>query len=142
MRVWLALLLLAPHSASSHARVLAYGDSLTAGFYNGGRLFHPYAQRLSELLGGCTVDWLGLSGWTTAEMRATLSGEEAAAAQAASHTPLHVMDGFGRSWLTLAEALEKKPPYTHVVILGGTNDLSTALLAACVRGERVPVSRD
>ena len=126
-----ALLLISQlHFAAPHARVLAYGDSLTAGFYKGGRQFHPYAPRLSELLGGCTVDWLGLSGWTTAEMRATLSGEEAAAAAAASHTPLHVSDGFGRAWLTLAEALEKKPPYTHVVILGGTNDLATALLAA------------
>ena len=30
-------------------RVLCYGDSLTAGFHDGGRSFHPYAQRLSEL---------------------------------------------------------------------------------------------
>jgi len=67
-------------------------------------------------------------------MRATLSAEEAAAAAAeAASVARHggrPMDGFGRSWLTLPEALAKRPGYTHVVILGGTNDLATALLAS------------
>ena len=36
-------------------RVLAYGDSLTAGYHDGGYGFYPYACRLSRLLGGATV---------------------------------------------------------------------------------------
>jgi len=32
----------------AHVRVLAYGDSLTAGFWDGGRQFHPYSMKLSE----------------------------------------------------------------------------------------------
>jgi hypothetical protein len=36
-------------------RVLAYGDSLTAGYHASGWAFHPYARRLSSLLRGAPV---------------------------------------------------------------------------------------
>ena len=32
------------------SRVLSFGDSLTNGYFNGGKEFHPYGQELMELL--------------------------------------------------------------------------------------------
>lgn len=97
-------------------RVLAYGDSLTAGFWNGGRRFHPYAWRLSALMGGCVVDHIGLSGWTAEQMRASLGAG------------VNGTDSVGRSWIPLdvaiAQAAAAGAPYTHVAILAGTNDLA------------------
>jgi len=98
------------------SRVLCYGDSLTAGFWAGGRRFHPYAIQLARRLGGCTVDWIGLSGYTSAQMAATLGRNATAEGD---------VDTTQRRWRSLDEALERaQPPYTHVVILAGTNDLS------------------
>ena len=104
--------------AANVTRVLAYGDSLTAGFYGGGRLFHPYASQLSRRLGGCVVDHIGASGFTAAEMRASLGAGSG-----------HVdVDSTRRSWVALDAALQQaQPPYTHVVILAGTNDLGSLL---------------
>ena len=52
-------------------KVLAYGDSLTAGFYHFGRRFAPYGAALAEALGqtGVAVEvWVcGLSGLTVAD---------------------------------------------------------------------------
>jgi len=115
--VALLLCLLASLPCSTCAdepRILAYGDSLSAGFYARGRKFAPYAPPLSELLGGCTVDWIGLSGWTTGQMLNTLPGAAASGLRRRSN------------WQTLDEALNAAH-YTHVAILGGTNDLGMAL---------------
>ena len=94
-------------------RVLCYGDSLTAGFWSGGHAFHPYATQLSRRLGGCAVDHIGLSGYTSAQMAATLGG----------NTTEGDVDATRQRWATLDEALERTA-YTHVVVLAGTNDLS------------------
>ena len=47
-------------------RVLCYGDSLTAGWYNGGRSFEPYARHLN--IAGVSAVEVGLSGWCASEM--------------------------------------------------------------------------
>jgi lysophospholipase L1-like esterase len=116
----LQLLLLAAAAAASSAanrttRVLAYGDSLTAGFWRGGSRFHPYSTRLSALLGGCVVDHIGLSGWTAQEMRQSLGTGQPGS------------DGVRRAWVPLDAALSaaaaEGAPYSHVVVLAGTNDL-------------------
>jgi lysophospholipase L1-like esterase len=107
-----APLLGAGAGAPPQTRLLAYGDSLTAGFYARGSLFAPYAAQLSRRLGGCVVDHIGLSGFTADQMRASLGSNS-------SH-----LDGTSRSWAALDAALDgAAPPYTAVVILAGTNDL-------------------
>lgn len=114
LQVLLRVLLLLPSTLAVSTRVLAYGDSLTAGFYHeGGRLrFAPYAPHLSARLGGCTVDWIGLSGYTASQM--LLSTFKSSMS----------FDFVQHRWHTLTDALQAAvPPYTHVVILAGTNDL-------------------
>jgi lysophospholipase L1-like esterase len=44
-------------------RVLCFGDSLTAGYYENGRRFHPYASEVMRLL-GVKIDHVGLCGYT------------------------------------------------------------------------------
>jgi hypothetical protein len=44
-------------------RVLCFGDSLTAGYWENGRRFHPYASEATRLL-GVQMDHVGLSGYT------------------------------------------------------------------------------
>ena len=102
----------ASHAAPS-TRVLCYGDSLTAGFWAGGHRFHPYAQQLSRRLGGCPVDHIGLSGYTSAQMAETIGGNNTAGA----------VDTTQQRWLALDEALNRRR-YAWVVILAGTNDLA------------------
>jgi lysophospholipase L1-like esterase len=127
----LLLLLLLASSTSSAAnhttRVLAYGDSLTAGFWRGGSRFHPYSTRLSALLGGCIVDHIGLSGWTAQQMRESLGAGQPGT------------DSVRRTWVPLDAALSaaaaEGAPYTHVVVLTGTNDLGRV---AQLRSGRTP----
>ncbi|CAF1493899.1 unnamed protein product [Rotaria sp. Silwood1] len=53
-------------ASTHHLRILAFGASLTEGFYSDGCLFHPYTIRLSQLLRPLfttvDVDNAGLSG--------------------------------------------------------------------------------
>jgi hypothetical protein len=44
-------------------RVLCFGDSLTAGYWENGRRFHPYASEATRLL-GVKIDHVGLCGYT------------------------------------------------------------------------------
>ncbi|KAL6069326.1 putative GDSL-like lipase/acylhydrolase [Balamuthia mandrillaris] len=87
--------------------MLAFGDSLTEGYYAGGRRFHPYSDHLQKLLTAANhetqIDQAGISGETVQEMV-----------------------------LRLPKLLKKRrdchplaPRYTHVIILGGTNDLGS-----------------
>ncbi|KAJ8610818.1 hypothetical protein CTAYLR_006453 [Chrysophaeum taylorii] len=80
--------------------VLAYGDSLTAGYHAGGFRFSPYARSLetSQLL----CDHLGLSGWTATQM---------------------VMAGSLAS--TLSGAADGAFRYDLAIIMAGTNDLGS-----------------
>mmetsp|Transcript_29361 Transcript_29361/g.94715 ORF Transcript_29361/g.94715 Transcript_29361/m.94715 type:complete len:217 (-) Transcript_29361:143-793(-) len=82
-------------------RVLAYGDSLTAGYHGGGRFFAPYASCLESE--DVLVDYVGLSGWTAEEM---VRGDNSPAST------------------VLAAATQRGSfPYDLCVILAGTNDL-------------------
>ena len=94
---------------SLHLRVLAVGDSLTAGYYNGGAAFHPYCKRLETLLQTALDDRegkrtrceeVGRSGWTS---------------------ELIALKGPARGALEAAAAAGRA--YTHVAVLAGTNDL-------------------
>ena len=55
-------------------RILAFGDSLTAGYHSSGMGFEPYGAHMEAELNqatpgcACSVDVCGMSGWTTAEM--------------------------------------------------------------------------
>lgn len=79
--------------------VLAFGDSLTAGYQSVGLPSHPYAARLRALL-PAAPDWqvveAGVSGETTAEMVERLP-----------------------------QQLQRVPGFDFVFILGGTNDLGS-----------------
>ena len=80
-------------------RILAFGDSLTEGWYRNGTRFHPYTSRLLELLSPIEnttfeVNNHGVSGETTRAM-----------------TP------------RLARVLAQHDPYDLTIILGGTNDM-------------------
>ena len=49
--------------SSGTMRVLCFGDSLTAGYWENGRRFHPYAHEATNLLGGVKIDHVGLCGY-------------------------------------------------------------------------------
>ena len=94
-------------------RVLCFGDSLTAGYHESGRMFHPYASALEPLLGGgARVDHVGLSGWTAKKMASTLDDRACT-------------DVCGRTWKGLRAKLLDEKCFTHCVILAGTNDVAS-----------------
>jgi len=97
-------------------RVLSYGDSLTAGYHRNGRDFHPYATRLAARI-GVKVDHVGLSGWTIEQM---IASQDLPACS----------DVCDRTWpglkFKLQTAIEEGAAYTHVALLGGTNDMCTS----------------
>mmetsp|Transcript_9173 Transcript_9173/g.31056 ORF Transcript_9173/g.31056 Transcript_9173/m.31056 type:complete len:243 (-) Transcript_9173:209-937(-) len=105
-------------------RVLAFGDSLTAGFTSGGRAFWPYAPRLAERLGpGWQVDHTGLSGWTARQMAANAEED-------------HLVDVCGMEWpgglrRQLRAARAAGSPYDAVCLLAGTNDLPVVAGGHC-----------
>ena len=96
-------------------RLLAFGDSLTAGYTDAGESFHPWAPLLQRKFGLATADHIGLSGWTTAQMVQHLDATAAT-------------DVCGRSWpglrRSVREATDAGMPYDIVVIMAGTNDLA------------------
>ena len=86
-------------------RVLAYGDSLTAGYCDDGYAFSPYAPALEGALELVRVDHVGHSGMTAREMVAHAGAPEA---------------GLGA---ILDAAAAAGSPYALVVVLAGTNDM-------------------
>lgn len=93
-------------------RVLAFGDSLTAGYYQSGAKFAPWAPLLAKLLDLGTIDHIGMSGFTTGEMVECLDSEA-------------VTDCVPRTWPGLRHKLNSSAlRYDAVLILGGTNDLA------------------
>ena len=91
-------------------RILAIGDSLTAG-YCLPPPFKPWAPVLSNLLPGTPKgDHIGCSGWTTSQL--------VAAADSAS-----VEDVCGDVWPGARHKL-KSAQYDVGIIMGGTNDLA------------------
>ncbi|KAG2497736.1 hypothetical protein HYH03_004470 [Edaphochlamys debaryana] len=84
-------------------RILAFGDSLTEGYYNGGMGFHPYSQKLTELFGQAGVD--------VKVHQHGVSGE-------------CVVGGMGdRLPLVLQQTELEGKRYEWAVVLGGINDL-------------------
>jgi len=104
-------------------RVLAFGDSLTAGYHQLGFRFEPYAKHLSELLTKkmgqpVQVEELGFSGWTTSDMLNHFQRDDASASDVCGiHKPGLLF--------SLRNAQQQERPFTHVIILGGTNDLGS-----------------
>jgi len=87
-----------PRIARQQLKILAWGDSLTAGYFAGGS--HPYSIELKCLIEAkypnvnLTMDQQGLSGERTLEMS-----------------------------LRLKEYLKSSAKFDFVLILGGTNDI-------------------
>lgn len=94
-------------------RVLCYGDSLTAGFADGGCAFEPYGRALAEAMAGlgtpCEVSVCGLSGKTASEMVAGMDSG--------------LTDMMGNWGKGLRRALREDGPFDLVVIMAGTNDI-------------------
>ena len=92
--------LVPPHTKS----ILCYGDSLTAGYCEGGFAFAPYAPALERALGGSVrVDHVGHSGMTATEM-------------------LRYADAPDAGLRAILDAANGR--YAAVVLLAGTNDLA------------------
>ena len=89
-------------------RILAIGDSLTAGYYNYGCEFHPYAKHLTDLLDSANI--------SVQINEKGNSGE------------LVVPQMLNR----LRKILQYDEPYDWVIILGGTNDVCTRVSAETV----------
>lgn len=107
----------AGHVEALQYRVVCYGDSLTAGFFNGGRQYEPYgkqlASSLSAALGGAAVEVIvcGQSGHTAEQMVSNLDAAE-------------VEDIGRRLSKGLRRALsEQTKDIDLAVIMAGTNDL-------------------
>ena len=105
--------------ARATPRILAYGDSLTAGYLMRSPMsdeYAPWAPVLEEAL-GVPCDAVGASGWTTQDMvaRSGCGGRDACGV---SHPGMRQ---------ALAEEKRSRPPgYAAVLIMGGTNDLGVA----------------
>jgi len=96
-------------------RILAFGDSLTAGYRKSGCLFSPYGASLCrDLLPAFSADvWVcGLSGLTAAHMAGTLD------------QPVQ-SDVVNRKGSGLRTALLRHGPFDLALIMAGTNDLET-----------------
>eukprot|EP00913_Durusdinium_trenchii_P007552 g7096.t1 len=72
-------------------RILCYGDSLTAGFYQGGHWFQPYGRILADELaaygGRCEILVCGLSGRSAEDMAAGINSTLAIVAFLAASQP-------------------------------------------------------
>jgi len=94
-------------------RIFCFGDSNTAGFYNGGQRFEPYADALGAALQQlgtqCIVTHSGLNGLTAQEMFAK------------AHDPV-VTDSCGHVHKGLVLHLGDHPDL--VLIMAGTNDIA------------------
>lgn len=95
-------------------RILCYGDSLTAGYCDGGRSFAPYGNALERSLTdagtACEVSVCGLSGHTAKRMATELCAANA-------------RDICGRVGRGLQRVLDEDASPDLVVIMAGTNDL-------------------
>jgi len=91
-------------------RLFAFGDSLTAGYHHMGAAFAPWAPVLSKLLGDVTIDHVGLSGFTSAQMLNSMDDSA-------------VEDVVPRVWPGYRQNL-REHEYDVVLIMCGTNDLA------------------
>ena len=105
--------------ALSEKKVLAYGDSLTAGFYMAGQRFSPYGEALSRELGDVDMWVCGLSGLTAVQL---FEGVDARL----------IVDVACRRGQGLGSILEERGPFDLVVIMVGTNDLAMGVAPGVV----------
>eukprot|EP00928_Gymnodinium_smaydae_P082404 TRINITY_DN65746_c0_g1_i1.p1 TRINITY_DN65746_c0_g1~~TRINITY_DN65746_c0_g1_i1.p1 ORF type:complete len:495 (-),score=65.56 TRINITY_DN65746_c0_g1_i1:203-1651(-) len=99
--------------APPRRRILAYGDSLTAGFCDDGDRFEPYGSVFCEALApaiDAEVFVCGLSGLEAADMAMTLTRRK-------------IEDCVGRVGSGLRRILVEEGPFDLVLIMAGTNDL-------------------
>lgn len=92
-------------------RLLAFGDSLCAG-YSRGHGFTPWAPLLAKILSIGEIDYVGLNGFKTQQLVANANAEKI-------HDPFTSTRCLG-----LRRKLQSKPPYAWVFILCGVNDLA------------------
>mmetsp|Transcript_2233 Transcript_2233/g.3826 ORF Transcript_2233/g.3826 Transcript_2233/m.3826 type:complete len:308 (+) Transcript_2233:131-1054(+) len=95
-------------------RLLAYGDSLTAGFCNQGQEYHPYAPFLMDALMpviAADIAMCGLIGLTAEQL---LSQVDA----------VSIVDKMAQRGPGLRKIILQRGPFDLVLILVGTNDLS------------------
>jgi lysophospholipase L1-like esterase len=117
------------------ARILCFGDSLTAG-YIGGVTFSPYCLSLFRALVSTStaplpsphiIDAIGFSGWTTDQMIRE-AGNSACTDVFFCVSPglSAALAGRGVLWDYTGGAASRQPsaPYDLVIILAGTNDLA------------------
>mmetsp|Transcript_29133 Transcript_29133/g.53156 ORF Transcript_29133/g.53156 Transcript_29133/m.53156 type:complete len:295 (+) Transcript_29133:134-1018(+) len=101
-------------SGCPRKRLLAYGDSLTAGFCNEGQDYHPYAPFLMDALMprvAADVCMCGLSGLTAAQLVSQVDA-------------VTIVDKMEQRGPGLRKILLEKGPFDLVLILVGTNDLA------------------
>lgn len=97
---------------------MCYGDSLTAGLLgNWCAKFEPYAKRLSHLLQS-RVDHVGLCGWDTKQMVEAMDSPSSVDVKRVNWEPAGLR-------LALTRAKEENDPYDVVIIMAGTNNLTT-----------------
>jgi len=95
-------------------KILAYGDSLTAGMCSGGRRFAPYARFLVDELRpevGVEVWSCGLSGLRASSLAQAMDARE-------------IPDCSRRTGKGLRRILRESGPFDLALIMAGTNDLS------------------
>lgn len=103
-----------PEPPRPRRQLLAYGDSLTAGFWQSGLRFAPYGAALVASLGGLghrAELWMcGLSGLTVREFVRSLDAPSMSCV-------------CGRRGQGLGRILKSRGPFDLVLLMGGTNDL-------------------
>jgi len=100
--------------ANPTTRILAYGDSLTAGYCDMGQRFAPYANTLASKLGVEVVPY-GCSGWTTTQLLRSVDCEKCIDVCGMENPGLRV---------ALRAGEREGRPYTGVILMAGTNDLA------------------
>ena len=98
---------------SQRARILAYGDSLIAGFRQHGLRFTLYAQALTDELTpqiDADIVMCGLSSVTAQQLASNVGAR-------------HVYNGCGRVGQGLGHIFKEQGPFDLVIIMAGTNDL-------------------
>ena len=97
-------------------RLLAFGDSLTAGYHNTGNGFAPWAPLLRDLVGAEVCDHVGFSGFTSEQLVDCMEDES-------------TEDVVPLAWPGLKYKLKHSGPYGVVLIMCGTNDLAAQIPA-------------
>jgi lysophospholipase L1-like esterase len=104
-------------SKHRRTRILAYGDSLTAGYYDDGMCFEPYGKVLAEELGrqhGPVDVWVsGHSGLTASQLYKDADND-------------NIVDSVDRTGPGLNLVIKRHGPFDMVLIMLGTNDLARA----------------